>query len=338
MVRVSRNKERVHSSMIWAVSLLCTVLLMVSAGNALAKPGKKSSTPKQVKELVIGDRVIDIAYHLGVMPKIISARMSVWPMGKRIKMAAKPLGCPKCITTSRKTAVADAINKWGLKRIIIEKNDSYCLFMPQVRPTDVIPLLKGTNVKIEYVDFSKGIDSAIRQTAQIFGKQDKADALIAKYHKDMAMTKQLMPAKPLNKRVVIIKGVYQPSSGKSLLSAEAPGMYSDRFMLKPLGCTNVGEVFNPGDAKPAKGHYMIKKSRKGFDLSPLIAADPDVIVAVGDVMSVQKALQGYAKKNPKLNNVKAIKDMAVYGLPGYIDASVIEYPLILRQWAIALAH
>jgi ABC-type Fe3+-hydroxamate transport system substrate-binding protein len=109
-------------------------------------------------------------------------------------------------------------------------------------------------------------------------------------------------------------------------------------MLKPLGCTNVGEVFNPEHAKPSKGHYMVKKSRGGFDFSPLIQADPDVIVAVGDVMSVQKAIKGYAEKNPKFKNVKAIKDMAVYGLRAYIDSSVIEYPVLLRKWSVALAR
>jgi ABC-type Fe3+-hydroxamate transport system substrate-binding protein len=63
-----------------------------------------------------------------------------------------------------------------------------------------------------------------------------------------------------------------------------------------------------------------------------------VIVAVGDVMSVQKAIERYAEKNPELKNVKAIKSLAVYGLPAYIDSSVIEYPEIFRQWIVALAR
>ncbi len=317
--------------------LLCLALFFVWSGTAMAACSKMPP-PEKVKAIIIGDRVVDIAYNLGVLPEAMSARISLWPMGQKLKMVARPLGCPKCITTKRKNAVPGAIEKKGLKRVIIEKNDNFCLYMPEVRPENVVPLIKDTDATIEYVDFSKGIESAIAQTANIFGKEAKGEELIMKYRKNMAMTKKMLPAEPLNKKVVVINGVYQPSSGKSLMRVEAPGMYADTFMLKALGCTNVGEVFNPKHAKPSKGHYMVKKSRKGFDLSPLVEADPDVIVAVGDVLSVQKAIQGYAKKNPKMNNVKAVKNMAVYGLPAYIDSSVIEYPVILRKWAVALAR
>lgn len=317
--------------------LFCLALLFVWSGSALAACSK-TPPPKKVKAVVIGDRVIDIAYNLGVLPEAMSARIAIWPMGPMIKMISQPLGCPRCITTKRKNAVPDALAKRGITRVVIEKSDPYCLYMPDVRPENVVPLLEGTNAKIEYVDFSQGIESAISQTAKIFGKEAMGAELIETYRSNMAMTKRMLPAKPLNKKVVVINGVYQPSSGKSLLRVEAPGMYADTFMLKPLGCTNVGEVFNPEHAKPSKGHYMVKKSRGGFDLSALIEADPDVIVAVGDVMSVQKAIERYAEKNPELKNVKAIKSLAVYGLPAYIDSSVIEYPEIFRQWIVALAR
>jgi hypothetical protein len=42
---------------------------------------------------------------------------------------------------------------------------------------------------------------------------------------------------------------------------------------------------------------------------------------------------------PKLQLEKiAVKAHAVYSLPGYIDSSVIEYPLILRRWADVLGR
>ncbi|WP_462325319.1 ABC transporter substrate-binding protein [Desulfoplanes sp.] len=317
--------------------LLCLALFFVWSGTARAACSKTPPSQK-VKAIVIGDRVVDIAYNLGVLPEAMSARVSLWPLAQKIKMVSQPLGCPRCITTKRKNAVPGAIEKRGIKRVIIEKSEPYCLYMPTVHPENVLPLLKGSDAKIEYVDFSNGIESAIAQTARIFGRESKGDELVRKYRKNMAMTKKMLPAGPLNKKVVVINGVYQASSGKSLLRVEAPGMYADTFMLKPLGCTNVGEAFNPKHAGPCRGHYMVKKSRKGFDLSPLIGADPDVIVAVGDALSVQKAIQGYAEKNPELKNVKAIKDMAVYGLPAYIDSSVIEYPVLLRKWSVALAR
>lgn len=58
----------------------------------------------------------------------------------------------------------------------------------------------------------------------------------------------------------------------------------------------------------------------------------------GDPLAVQKALAGALKENPALADVPAIRAHAVYSLPGYIDASVIEYPHILRRWADALTQ
>jgi ABC-type Fe2+-enterobactin transport system substrate-binding protein len=313
-------------------------LAFIGLSASAASAGMLSAPPQKVKAIVVGDRVVDIAYNLGVLPDAMVARVSLWPMGAKIKIACQPLGCPMRATVKQKDVVPLAMKQFGTKRVVVENKKEYCLYAPGLSTMDVVPLLEGTDADIHCVDFSQGIESAIKQTAKIFGKEDKATELIEKYRKNTAMTQEMIPAEPLNKKVVVIKGVYQPSTGKSQLQVEAPGMYADTFMLKPLGCTNVGEVFNPEHAKPSKGHYMVKKSRGGFDLSPLIEVDPDVIVAVGDVMSVQKAIQRYAEKNPELKTVKAIRNLDVYGLPAYIDSSVIEYPEIFRQWIVALAR
>lgn len=314
---------------------LFVALTMAMAANAHAGP--KMSPPKRVKAIVVGDRIVDIAFHLGVMPEAMSVRGGLWPMADTLKTVSQILGCPNCVTKKRTDAVPNALKKRGIKRVILSKgNNPYCMYRPDVKPENVVPLLDGLDVDIQYVDFSQGLESAIKQTAELFGVPEKADGLIKSYKSDLDLAKRMLPAEPLGKKVVIISGAYQDANGKRMLRVEAPGGYADKFILEHLGCSNAGEAFNTKGDKPDKGHYMVRKTKNGFDLSPLTTADPDVIVATGDCFAVQKAIQGFAEKHPEIKNIKALKNMAVYALPGYIDSGVIEYPSVLRKWAVAL--
>jgi ABC-type hemin transport system substrate-binding protein len=83
--------------------------------------------------------------------------------------------------------------------------------------------------------------------------------------------------------------------------------------------------------KPVKGHIIIRK------LDGLAVVAPDVIVMTGDSLAVQKALAEALKKNPALAEVPAIRDHAIFTLPGYIDAGVMEYPHILQRWVEVLS-
>jgi ABC-type Fe3+-hydroxamate transport system substrate-binding protein len=257
-------------------------------------------------------------------------------MCKKLKTASQILGCPMWTTVKKKDAVPKALKKFGIKRVILEKSKLFCIYKPKVNPINIASILAGMNVKIEYVDFSQGLESAIRQTAMLVDREGRADELIASYKKNLSKAKALLPDSKLDKKVLILSGTYQHSSGKLMLRVEAPGGYADRFLLDPLGCVNVGDSFKPAEGKPQKGHYPVKKKKGGFVLDPLIKANPDVIVMTGNAFAAQKALAAYMKNNPALANVEALKNQAIYSLPFYIDSSVIEYPNILRQWTKAL--
>ncbi|MFO7817694.1 MAG: ABC transporter substrate-binding protein [Desulfovibrionales bacterium] len=316
-------------------SVLASLAAIFLAANAHA--GMRTPPPELKKSVVVGDRVVDIAYNLGVLPEAMSVRGGLWPMAKKIKTASEILGCPNCITQKRKNAVPDALKKRGIKKLIISTgHNPYCLYKP-IKPEDVLPMVKGMDIDIEYVDFSKGLEPAIRRTAELFEVEEKADSLISGYKKDMQRARKFLPKNALGRKVVIINGIYQPSSGNSLLRIEASDGYADKFLLKPLGCENVGNVFSQGK-KPSKGHYMVRKRRGELDLSPMLEANPDIIVMTGDAFAVQKALEKYVQKEPEAKNVKALKNMKVYSLPGYIDSGVIEYPSVLRKWAVALGN
>jgi hypothetical protein len=318
-----------------AVIILATFVMAVQPANA--KKGMKRPKPEIIKAIIIGDRVLDIAYNLGVLPEAMSVRCSIWPMCKKLKTASQILGCPMCTTVKKKDTVPKALKKFGIKRVILEKSKLFCIYKPEVNPINIASILEGMDVKIEYVDFSQGLESAIRQTAMLIDREDRADELIKKYKKNLDKAKAALPKEKLGKKVLILSSTYQSSSGKLMLRVEAPGGYADRFLLDPLGCVNVGDSFKPAKGKPQKGHYPVKKKKGGFVLDPIIKANPDVIVMTGNAFAAQKAIAEYMKNNPALANVKALKNQAIYSLPFYLDSSVIEYPDILRQWAVALS-
>ena len=310
------------------VAIIGLGLLLLFSVSAKAKPKK---APDRIKAIMVGDRLVDVSFNLGVLPEAMSVRCSMWAMCKQLLNTSQVLGCPKCIVDRIPNIVPDTAEKRGIKRIIIEKHPNFCVYRPKVKPANVVPLLKGMDLTIEYVDFSQGLESAIRQTARLLGCESKADALIERYNNALAKAKNGLPKAGLGKKVVIINGTYQASTGKTFLRVEAPGGYSDRFLIRPLGCINIGKFLMPVN-KINKGHFMIRK------LDVLIQAKPDVIVMTGDAFAVQKALAAQVKKNPALAKVPAIKNVAVYSLTRYVDSSLIEYPAILRQWTAALAN
>jgi hypothetical protein len=304
-------------------------LVLIFSQTTEAKP---KIAPERIKAIMVGDRLVDVAFNLGVLPEAMSVRCSMWPMCKKLLNTSQVLGCPKCIVDRIPNIVPDTAKKRGIKRIIIEKHPNFCIYKPKVKPANVVPLLKGMDLTIEYVDFSQGLESAIHQTAKLLGCQSRAEPLIERYHKAMAKAKSCLPKSGLGKKVVIISGTYQSATGKTFLRVELPGGYSDSFLLDQIGCINVGGILKSENKKVDKGHFMIRK------LDALARAKPDIIVMTGNPFAVQKALAAAVKKNPALANVPAIKDLAIYSLPFYGDSSVIEYPIILRQWTDALSN
>lgn len=314
---------------------LCIIPGLLLATTAFAAP--KSTAPERIKAVMIGDRVVDIAFNLGVLPEAMSVRASLWPMADKFKTVSQPIGCPKCITTARKNSVPDTLKNRGISSVIIEKNETYCLFAPGVKPENVVPLLSDSGADIKYIDFSAGVESAIRQTAKLLDREARGEELATHYAKELAAVRADLPKSTRGKTVVIINGTYQPDTGKSLLRVEAPGFYADRFLLGPMGCVNAGSAFQE-HGTVSNGHYPVRKIKGKADLSPLLKANPDMIVMTGDALGVQQALNREIENNPEFRNLKAIQNLKICSLPLYIDSSIIEYPTILRKWAVALGQ
>lgn len=326
---------RNRKSSLWIVAV--SVFVSFSLLTLDAAASMKTPPPEKIDAIIVGDRIVDIAYNLGVLPKAMSVRGSQWEMAKKLKLSSQILGCPNYTTVKKKDTIPNALKKFGLNRVIAEKKENYCLYKPEVNPASIADILKGSGATVEFVDFKDGLESAVRQVAKLVSREEKVAAVLEKYNKNLAKAQKKMP-KDLGKKVVIFNGTYQAGTGKTTLRVEAPGLYSDQFFLTPMGCTNVGDAFKPANGKMAKGYYPVKKTKTGMKLEPLLKARPDVIVITGNAYAVQKALANYMKVNPALTEVPAIKNETVFHLPLYVESSVLEFPQILLQWSMAFSN
>ncbi|TIH12239.1 hypothetical protein D0S45_18625 [Marinifilum sp. JC120] len=311
-------------SKVLGLMLAVGILLQLATMDAFAGP---TYAPEKMEAVMIGDRLVDVSLALGVIPQAMAVRASLWEKGVELRLATDILGCPLYASKRKPKAISDYMTKHGLKLLILEKSPHFCLYKKNVNPANMADLVKDVpNVRVEYVDFSKGVGSAVRQVAKIVGKERKGEDLAQKYEE----RRNKIQNASLNKKVLILRGL-DMASGKYFVQVEAPGGYSDKYMLSRLGCTNVGGKLISEKMKVSKG-FATKRRFRDLD-----KANPDVIVITGDAAAVQRMLAKALKENPSLAQVPAIKNGAMVSLPMYVDSSVLEYPEVFREWKNGLS-
>jgi hypothetical protein len=324
--RASGNARAGVAAAALALVVLTATALPRNAAAAFAAP------PDRAEVIMVGDRLVDVAHSMGVVPEAMAVRASLWPLSKSLAKASQILGCPNSMFKKKGAPIIAFAGANGIKRVLIEKNDAFCAYVPDLKLEALAPFLEKAGLEIAFVDFNSGLETAVRETAKALGRSDKVEEVLADYNKALAKTRKKMSGKSFAKRVVVLKGIYQSETGKAFVQVEAPGGYADTFLLSVTGSKNVGNLLAGKDAEPAKGHYTIRK------LDGLVEAAPDAIVMTGDALAVQKVLSDAIKKNPALAQVPAIKSRAVYSLPAYVDAGIMEYPMVLRRWADVLSE
>ena len=316
-----------HKKISTATAILAACMFFFNTAPCMASA---TPVPEKADVIIIGDRLVDIAYNLGVLPAAMSVRCSSWPMCDTLKTACQVLGCPNCLQKKKAKPLINFAKAHQIKNVIIEKGDPFCTLVPELRPEKMAGMLEKQGLSVTVVEYSHDLSKTVNQMAAILGKADKAQTVLDNYVKNLSKIMKHIEKKRFAKRVVILNGVFQASSGKSFLRMESPGGYADQFLLSALKSTNVGNEMVKPDRKSSKGHYSIRK------LNSLIVAAPDAIIVTGDGFAVQKALARALVQTPGLAKVPAIKNQAIYNLPGFIQSSLIEYPSILSQWAFVL--
>lgn len=328
-----RQPWRLEAGAFKTFARLGAILLGMTLAFPLARV-QASPAPAKTRApvIMVGDRLVDLAHGMGVIPAAMSVRCSLWPLCDQLKLSSQVLGCPGCLLKKKGAPLFRFAEKKGIRQVLIEKSSRFCIYKEDLDLEKIGTLAAEKGLEVRYVDFTRGLKPALEETAALLQCPGKAASLFGRYTKAMEKTAMKITGRAFPEKAVIIRGTYQVESGKTFLRVETPGGYADRFLLEPLGIRNVGDQVVPPGKVPAKGHITVRK------LEGLIRAAPDALIIAGDTIAVQKAIHSQTGKIPGLAQVPALKHHAVYSLPGYVDASVLEYPLILRQWADVLAR
>ncbi len=318
------------------VMVLGTLVLgVLTSPSALAAPGK--APPERAEVIMIGDRLVNVAYHLGVVPRALSIRGDVWSFGRTLANTTSIImGCPAYIVKKDPDMVPRILRQTGVKRILVERSPEFDRLKPFRDPMKAVPLLEKSGVledlgvTIEIVDFGEGIDSAIRQVGTLLDRSEPAEALIQRRASALERANKGLPLTEDGGSVVILNGVHQAATGKGFVRVELPGGYADTFLLEPLGLTNAGGAFVEAGAKARHGFATVRT----LDLLKTIR--PDALVLTGDADAVQRKLIQTLAQDPAFADIPAIARGAVVTLPAYVDSSVIEYPAVLRRWAVTI--
>lgn len=305
--------------------LLSLLIFLVPATNAGPRPGKQ-----QIPTIFIGERVANIAYHLGVIPKVMVTRCD-WPMVSRELATIRTLGCPKRVIVKNKKSVIDAALEMGIKRVIVEKNKRYNQPKSGINPARIIPVLQKAGLTVEVVDFDNGIATAITRLGLLLQRQEQAEKLKQRYLKTLKKVTKKIAAKKTSRNVVVLRGVLVGSRSTPFVQVDEAKGYTDHFLLTPLGCKNISDRFKNTKTKSKKGYFQIPSMAK------LLEAQPETIIMTGKSFAVQQALFEEINKNSAMRQIPAIKNQRIFSLPDYIDGSVIDYPRILALWHKALS-
>ncbi len=103
--------KNINSKTLAFLFIMVTGLVLLSSQTAEAR----KIAPEKIKVIMIGDRLVDVAFNLGVLPEAMSVRCSMWPMCKELINTTQILGCPKCIVDKNPSIVPNTAKERGIK-------------------------------------------------------------------------------------------------------------------------------------------------------------------------------------------------------------------------------
>jgi hypothetical protein len=290
-----------------------------------------SSIPIEKKDVVIiGERAVSTALHLNILPTAWVGNKDLWEGAATARAGARFLSCSKGLAGHKKTKVKNALQQYKELPVLLSKAAPPCRYKTDITPAEIEKQLNAWGVTPVIMDFTQGVDKAVTALGDYFDCPDKAAAELATYHKLMDKANAMAPKVKPGLKVAVISGTLQTATGKSFLRLEAPGGYTDTYILDKLKARNLADAIITPKNKISKGHLAIRKIDK------VLAANPDVIVITGDSIAVQTAIARAVAKHPELSDTPALKHQAVFSLPFYSDADPLAYPNILMQWITAL--
>lgn len=277
--------------------------------------------PELANSIFIGDKVVDVCGALGVYCKAMSTGKV--PMIEEKYPFSHQMECTHCIATAKRKLLYYTAKKMNVNHIVLEKSGG------EFDPADMADELRELGYDVDVLDFTESVSAAVLKAGKIFDRERIAEKVVEEYERDMKEIQEAMPAE-LGKRVLVLMGLANFNRPDMYLLAEQPGGDVDECVLKPSGCTTVGDCV-AGDGSSGLGFTVLES------LDNLQEANPDVIALLCDSYVGQTFLHKALIENPKFAALPAIENQKIFTLPSCSSGAPLEIPEAIRRWIEVLS-
>jgi len=287
--------------------------------------------PRLSPGILVGDRLLNVAAHLGIAPQAYSIRETGSALDLELKRAGSlPLGTPASLIDENPCAVLVGLLETEAPRIVVEQSAPFDSADPAQDPQRLMPLLtqadlvKQMGTTVATVDFTIGADLAIFQIGEIFDRRAEAATLLDAREAQLARVDAMLPLdRPL--RAVVLHGA--DDGAPAPVAMETAGGPTDLALLRRIG------VEMAGSPKPQTDD----NASLPVDWRAIVVAAPDVMIVTGDATRVRDALDHAMNAEPALADIPAVKADAILSLPVHSEMNIVGYPEILETWTLALS-
>ena len=273
----------------------------------------------------LGDRLVDTARFLGVHPSLMATAHT--PMIETKMPVSHQIECTACVLGAESKAFFGTAKKMEISKVLLEKNN----YEGEIDASRGEEFIRDLGFDVEVLDFTKGVETSLKETCRALGIERKADVYIDRYNKSLEKAEALIPGN-LNKRILVLLGMTNYGFDKEFLLVEGSGGIND-IILNPAGCTNVSELIEAVDDQNDKQDFRVVDS-----LSGIIEAAPDMIALTCDPAPGLKALNSFTAEHPEIIDIPALSKNAVFALPHCCNTEPMERPYIIESWSEALSR
>lgn len=276
--------------------------------------------PRNENIIIVGDRATEILGALRIFGKgLIGGEV---PAMELLHPNEKHLECIACFLNNPHQILSPAFKKLQADYVLLEANG-----LPDFDPSTAADKLTEAGIPVKILDVKGSVEEVLRRAGAMFGEERQAERVIReRTEREEALQSLDIPK---GKTVLTLLSIRSPIKHESYVMRVVAHSQLSRLLEDRWGVINV--------CRSPRALDQIEGIQELGDVSELLKTDPDLIALTGDAAVGAKEIRKVLLTHPDLQNIKAVKEGRIVGLPYYCDALAVRAPMILESWADALA-
>ena len=275
--------------------------------------------PRNENIIIVGDRATEILGALRIFGRgLIGGEV---PAMELLHPNEKHLECIACFLNNPHQILEPAFKKLRAEYVLLEANG-----LPDFDPSTAADKLTEAGIPVKILDVKGSVEEVLRRAGAMFGEERQAERVIRERTEREEALRAL--AIPKVKKVLILLSIRSPIKHESYVMRVVAHSQLSQLLEDRWGVINV--------CRSSRELDQIEGIQELGDITELLKTDPDLIALTGDAAVGSQEIRKVLLSHPELQNLKAVKEGRIVGLPYYCDALAVRAPVILESWADAL--